>query len=201
VGNSATAMLCTEKIGSAAMRFEVGQEIWVGDFSALAPVYEICPDCGGTGRLRVTFHDETQVSIACANCALGYDPPTGRIRVHRQAATARKAIISGLEVNGGKTRWHIDGTECSWRIVEDEDAFETEAEALKWAKEKVARFEAEQRNKIFEKEKDTRSWAWNASYHRREIKEAERRLAYHTAKLNAAVLKVKEPKQLETATV
>lgn len=174
------------------MRFEVGQTIWVGDFSPLAPVYETCPDCGGTGRLRVTFHDETQVSIECRNCSSGYDPPTGRIVVHRQAATARQATITGLEIEGGKTRWHVGGYSEGYRIVDDADAFDTKAEALAWAEGRAAAWEQEQRDRIFHKEKDARTWAWNASYHRRCMKEAQRQLEYHSSKLAVAAIKAKE---------
>ena len=175
------------------MRFEVGSQIWVGDFSPLAALHEVCPDCGGTGRLRVTFHDDTQVSIACQNCAPGYDPPTGRVLVYRQSAKARLATVTGLEVDGGKTRWHVDGHSGGYRIIDDENAFDTEAEALAWAEGRAAAYEQENRDRVFKKEKDTRSWAWNASYHRKQIKEAKRQLEYHTAKLAVAVVKAKEP--------
>ena len=176
------------------MRFEIGQQIWIGDFSPLAPVYEICPDCGGTGRLRVTFHDETQVSIDCQNCSVGYDPPTGRVQVYRQLAKARSAIITGLEINGKKTRWHVDGHSGGYRIIDDEDAFLSEAAALAWAEDHAKTYEQEQCDRILQKEKDTRTWAWNASYHRRNIKEAQRSLEYHKSKLAVAVIKAKEPR-------
>ena len=175
------------------MRYEVGQQVWIGEFSPLAAVYETCPDCGGTGRLRVTFHDETQVSIECRNCAVGYDPPTGRILVRRNAGKARMATVTGLEINGGQTRWHVDGTDCSYRIVDDADAFDTKDEAMAWAEQKSAAYEQKQRDRIFEKEKDTRTWAWNASYHRKCIKEAQRQIEYHSAKLAVAAVKAKEP--------
>lgn len=175
------------------MRFQIGQHIWVGDFSPLAPFYEKCPDCGGTGRLRVIFHDETQVSIECRNCSAGYDHPTGRIIVHRNKASARQATICGLEINDGRTRWHIDGLNGCYRIVEDEAAFDNEADAFSWAESKAAAYEEEQRARIQQKEKDTRSWAWNASYHRRAIEKAKKDIAYHTEKLNVAALKAKVP--------
>lgn len=179
------------------MRFEVGQEIWIGDFHPLAPGYVTCPDCGGTGRLRVTFHDETQVSIECRNCASGYDAPTGRIVVYRQEASARRAVICGFENAHGKTRWHVDGSDCSYRIVDDEQAFEVEADALAWAKTREGQHEEEQRAKIERKEKDTRTWAWNASYHRNCAKRAQHDLEYHTAKLNVAKIKAKLPEAAE----
>lgn len=175
------------------MRYKVGDKIWVGEFSSMAPVYETCPDCGGTGRLRVTFHDEAQVSIECQNCAAGYDPPTGRVIVYKQVASARHAAISGLEVDGDKVRWHVDSHSGSYRIIDDDKAFDTEAEAVAWAQCRSAEYEQEQRDRIFKKEKDTRKWAWNASYHRNCIKRAQKDLEYHTAKLNVAKVKAKEP--------
>ena len=179
------------------MRFEVGQKIWIGDFSPLSPLHETCPDCGGTGRLRVIFHDETQVSIDCRNCAAGYDPPTGKVVVYRNRASAKHAVISGLEVHGDKVRWHCDATAGSYRIVDDEDAFETEADALAWAQKRAAAYEVEQREKIARKEKDTHTWARNASYHRKNIKRAQHDLEYHTAKLAVAAIKAKQPEATE----
>lgn len=174
------------------MRFNIGDKVWIGTFSPLAPEYVTCPDCGGTGRLRVTFHDETQVSIECQNCSAGYDPPTGEVIVYRQSACAKLATITGLEANGNTVRWHVDGTDFSYRIVDDDEAFDTEADALAWAEARAREHEERERRKIFEKEKDTRTWAWNASYHRRELKEAQRKTEYHTTKLNVASLKAKE---------
>lgn len=173
------------------MRFEIGHKIWIGDFSPLSPIFETCPDCGGTGRLRVTFHDETQVSIECRNCAVGYDPPTGQILVYRNKAEARQATVTGLEVNGAKTQWHVDSCAGSYRIVDNEDAFESESDALVWAQEHAAAYELEQIAKISKQEKDTRTWAWNASYHRRCIKSAEKDIVYHAAKLAVAAVKAK----------
>lgn len=176
------------------MRYNVGQLVWIGDFSPLAPTSVTCPDCGGTGRLRVTFHDETQVSIGCSNCAPGYNPPTGQVTVYQNAAKARQAVITGMEMDGGKTRWHVDGTNGSYRIVDDADTFDNEAAALAWAEQKAAAYIQKQHDRIFTKEKDTRTWAWNASYHRKCIKQAQAEIERHTAKLNVAAIKAKENK-------
>lgn len=175
------------------MRYEIGQSIWISEFSPLAPTHVTCPDCGGTGRLRVTFHDDTQVSIECRNCASGYDPPTGRVIVYQNAAKARQAVVSGLEVHGGKTRWHVDASGGCYRTVDDEDAFDTQEAALTQAEQKAATYAREQNDRVSAKEKDTRTWAWNASYHRRRIKDAQHEIEYHTAKLNVAAIKAKEP--------
>jgi ribosomal protein S27E len=171
------------------MRFEIGQEVWRASWDSTT-AYVTCPDCGGTGRLRVTFHDETQVSIGCQNCAPGYDPPTGRVRVYERHARAFRSVVTGLEMEGTRIRWRTNDS----YIVEDEDLFEDEAAALARATEKAAEADREERQRVLTKEKDTRTWAWNASYHRKQIKEAQRQIEYHTAKLNVAAIKAKQDK-------
>lgn len=174
------------------LRFNIGDKAWVGVWSSHAPHYETCPDCGGTGRLRVTFHDETQVSIECRNCAEGYDPPTGKVIVYRHKGKAEQVTISGFETRDGKMRWHYNLHRYGYNIADDDQVFDTEQAALEFVQKKIEADEKEKIERIHTKEKDTRTWAWNASYHRREIKEAQRRLEYHTAKLAVAALKAKE---------
>lgn len=177
------------------MKYEIGQQVWVATFSPMVPDYVTCPDCGGTGRLRVTFHDETQVSIECKNCSAGFDPPSGHILIYRQSAAAHLATITGVEINGTETRWHVDGTSGSYRIVDDGAAFDDEPSALALAQKRQAEYEQEQRERVHKKEKEARSWAWNASYHRKCIKEAQRQIEYHSAKLAVAAIKAKQPQE------
>lgn len=171
------------------MKHEIGQVVWLASFEARTS-YVTCPDCGGTGRLRVTFHDETQVSIECRNCSAGFDPPTGRVKVYDREPRAIEATITGAEIDGDKVEWR---TNCHWRVPENE-IFSNRADALFAAREKARQLDREERERVNRKEKDTRTWAWNASYHRRCIKEAQRQLEYHSAKLAVAVLKSKEDK-------
>jgi len=172
------------------MRFEIGQQVWRPSFDN-EPAYITCPDCGGSGRLRVTFHDETQVSIECKNCSVGYDPPSGRIKCYNRMPRAELETITGCEIGGGKVEWRTSGT---YR-VDASELFDNEADCMIAAMAKAAQFDADDRQRILTKEKDTRSWAWNASYHRKCIKEAQRQIEYHTAKLNVAKVKAKEPEQ------
>lgn len=181
-------------------KYEIGQEIFWASFSAHKSDYVTCPDCGGTGRLRVTFHDETTVSIPCANCSRGYEEPTGRIHVYCRKGEAKKARISGMEVDGDKVEYRAEyhASDDDGRvyrgcnIIKEGDVFLSEAEAQAKADQMAVDYDAEERAKIFKKEKDQRSWAWNASYHRKQIKDAERSLEHHKKKLAHAALKAKE---------
>lgn len=170
------------------MRFGIGQTAYWATWDATES-YVTCPDCGGTGRLRVTFHDETQVSIDCQNCGPGYNPPTGRLMVYDRHPRARLVTITGVEIHKDETRWRTDQS----YLVEDGALFTDEAAALAKAQEIAAEADREQRERVLKKEKDTRSWAWNATYHRREIKRAKEQIEYHSKKLAVAAVKAKEP--------
>lgn len=71
-----------------------------------------------------------------------------------------------------------------WRATVEEAQAAAAAMAVQW--------DADERAKIATKERDTRTWAWNASWHRGRIKDLERELAYHTSKLAVAAIKAKE---------
>jgi hypothetical protein len=169
------------------VKYEIGQEVWVASFKA-HEAFIVCPDCAGTGRLRVMFADDTIVSIECSVCGPGYEPPTGRIRVYDRRPLAMGTTITGVEVRDGKAEWR---TGYSYS-VDEVNLFDNEAECLARAAELAAEHDREERDRINHREKPTKTWSWNAQYHRREIKEAKRRLEYHTAKLAVASLKAKE---------
>ena len=174
------------------MKYEVGQHAWWATCQTQEH-FETCPDCGGTGRLRVTFHDETQVSIECRNCSAGYDPPTGRVKWYGRIPEAKMITISGFEFTDGKASYHASLGPSSYYRIEEAELFLTEDAAKARADELAAQHDAAERARIMTREKDTKSWAWNASYHRRCIKDAEKTIAYHTAKLAVAALKAKDP--------
>lgn len=171
------------------MKYEIGQSVWLALWDS-SDNYVTCPDCGGTGRLRVTFHDETQVSVECQRCGPGYERPTGSIKVYDRRARVVQAMITGAEIDGMKVEWKTDQ---HYRLPEDE-IYDSEADAMAAAIVKADQANREERERIQKKEKDTRSWSWNATYHRRCLKEAQRQIEYHTAKLAVASLKAKEAK-------
>ncbi len=172
------------------MRFQIGQVAWIATFEARETSIE-CPDCAGTGRLRVMFADDSVVSIDCSACGPGYNPPTGRIRVYDRSPSAKYTTITGVEVRA-KTEWRTADSYC----VDDEDIFDNESDALSRAAEKAAEHDRAERDRVNHKEKDGKSWGWHAIYHRREIKSAHAKIEYHTKKLAVANLKAKEVKAI-----
>ena len=175
--------------GGAALRFQIGQDVWQATFDA-EPDYVRCPECAGTGHIRCLMPDDTMVSVDCEGCRRGYDGPQGVLQVYKRKPRASLVSIKGFEFRDGKVDWE---TTLSYRS-KDDDLFLTEEEAKARAIFIAADFDKEERERVNKKEKDTRSWSWHVHYHRREIREAEKRIEYHKAKLAVANLKAKESK-------
>ena len=168
-------------------KFQIGDGVWFAAFASTETSVQ-CPECGGTGRLRVTFHDETTVSIECTRCQRGFDPPTGRVPCYDRKGLTEYAVITGVHVESDGVQYDMPGAyhKAEAEIFRSEDEARAAADAL------AAAYDAAERAKIAVKHNDKRSWAWNASYHRREIKEARRRIEYHESKLAVAAIKAKE---------
>jgi hypothetical protein len=151
----------------------------------------LCPDCLGKKRLTVIMGDGEYVSIPCANCGTGYNEPSGYVRIYEYMPKVREVIITGVQIAQGQpTEYRSD---CY--SLQEENLFKTKEEAEIKAKELADKHSKEELDRFNRKEKDTRSWAFNVSYHRQCIKRAEKDLEYHRGKLLIASSKVRAEKK------
>jgi len=173
-------------------KFCMGDTVWAASFQARQESV-VCPDCGGTLKLKVTLFDGTEYIIDCQTCAHGYDPPRGYIFIWKAKATACQVTLGGLEIRQGSPVEYREslGSSCG-RIYQEEDLFLTEEEALIRAEEKRLAYEADEEKRFQAKLKPTRKWAWHVTYHRRELKRAEADAEHHARKLGIAKKKAKE---------
>lgn len=171
------------------MKYAIGQQVWYASFEATTAFVE-CPDCGGTTRVRVMLPDDTIVSVECEGCRHGCEGSDGRIRVYTRAPKCELVTITGVEIEGDKCEWR--GYQ-HYRMSED-DIFDSEADCMVAAKAKAAQCDQEERDRINQKEKPLKSWAWHAHYHRKCIKEAQRQIEYHTGRLAVASVKARADK-------
>ena len=176
--------------------YKIGDSVWIAQCYC-EQVFVTCPDCGGTGRIRCIMHDDTEVSIECGRCRSGYDAPSGRVGYYKRNPRAESAVITGMNietVRGVTETEYVLQAEYTQRMKSDRIALSYE-DAMAKAEAIAAKENAEEIERIAKKEKDTRTWAWNASYHRKCIKDAEKQIAYHTKKLDVAAIKAKEDRQ------
>jgi hypothetical protein len=172
------------------MKPKIGDLIWRAAL-AHSVEYDPCPDCCGRRALRVILGDDSEVVIDCSTCAQGYNPPRGIVARDVYTANPVQVLIAKVETE------LLDGEEVSlysgdgFYHAAESDLCMTEADAEKRAAELIVERDKETAAKMNRKEKDTRTWAWHVTYHRRCIKQAEKDLAYHRAKLETSLLKSK----------
>lgn len=178
-------------------KFKVGDIVYRATFGKIEK-FITCPDCGGSARVTVTLHDGTEIKIECGGCYPGgYEPSRGIIRQYEWTAESTRHVITGYQISTHDgVKYEMDrhgGTNCSsWATGTDETIFATEQEAIEAAKMLKVEHEVEENKRYLAKTKDHKSWAWNASYHRREIKELERKLIYHRGKVEICKAKSKD---------
>ena len=152
----------------------------------------VCPECFGKKYLTVILGDGSQVTIDCAGCSLGFDPPKGYVIYYKQDIDVKQVIIDGMRIERDYVEYEINKTSCSCNIVKSSHLFATKEEAEVRAKELAEEWNKEQLAKIHRKEKNNRTWSWHVHYHRRQIRDAEKTIEYATKQLDAAKTHVKE---------
>ena len=150
----------------------------------------MCPDCFGKLRLTVILGNGEYISIECAGCSAGYEPPRGYVVVYEASAQIQEMTISGIEVSQDEPAKY----RSLCYSLKEENLFRTKEEADVRAQQLADEHTKEEKDRFNRKEKDTRTWAWNARYHRECIKRAEKDLVYHQGKLLISSAKAKEDK-------
>lgn len=162
-------------------KFNIGDTVWIARAGPMEKSVE-CPACYGQRALTVIMGNGEQVSIDCSLCSVGYEPSKGVIKTYEFQAIAEPVRIERVEL-----------TNRGFQFNHHDEVFATKEDALKRAEELKIEHLKEEENRLKNlKEYESRTWSWNATYHRRELKRAQEQVIYHTAKLNVAKVKAKE---------
>lgn len=174
--------------------FQIGDEVFVARAgNSLKRI--VCPDCCGKKFLTVILGDDSQVTIDCAACTHSFEYSRGYIETYEWSEKADRRIVMGVRNEITDEGHKVEYVFEQGYYARHEDVFRTEVEALERAKHHTKVQEEDEAKSIQRKTKDYRSWAWNASYHRREIKDMERRIAHHKARLDVASSHAKEERK------
>lgn len=171
--------------------YNIGDNVWHASRKSTEERIT-CPECFGKRYLTVILGDDSQVTIDCAGCASGYDPPKGYVTYYKQDIDVKQVIIDGLRVTRDYVEYEINKTNCSCNILKNVDIFITKEEAEVRAKELAEQWNEEQLAKIHRKEKNHRDWSWHVHYYRRQIRDAKEKIEYATKQLDAAKIHVKK---------
>ena len=182
--------------------YNIGDRVWyAGMESREASV--VCPECFGKKYLTVILGDDSQVTIDCAGCASGYNPPKGYVTYYENTAFVEQVTITGFDVDADKIRYKFDIVrKCNDGFhrtlqsgADDYKVFGTKEEAEVKAKELAEEHNREKLERINCKEQHNHTWSWNVHYHRRQIREAKKSIEYHEGKLVVAREKSKEKEE------
>ncbi len=175
--------------------FKIGDKVFQSSYGRHEK-WVTCPDCLGSKRVTVVLGDGTEVKIECGGCYPGgYESSLGVIRQYDYSTQTNERTVTGICMRGTEVSYelnHFEG-QCSYYHGNDTDTFATREEALAYGESKRLENEADENKRLMAKTKDHKSWAWNATYHRREIKRLERDLEHHRRKVQICAAKAKEP--------
>lgn len=162
------------------MKFQIGDTIWFAS-TGTREKRIVCPDCEGSRYIRVILADDIDRTIDCNCCERGWEGSRGTLYGYEHFAEAALGVIKGAAINSeGEEVYSGDG------FYEKEEVFATKEEADEVAEILALERTESEEKRMRAKEKEERTWAWNVTYHRRAIKQAEKDLAYHSAKLDVA---------------
>lgn len=177
--------------------FAIGDRVWLAS-AGRTERRVMCPDCLGTGKLTVIMGDGAHVGIECENCKQGCLGCRGTIAEWDWRASVEEFAIDEVRLSKDAVEYYLEiPFSSSRRVGHDTDTFRTKAEAEKRSEELRAEHEKEEADKMQRKHKPHWTWAHNASYHRKQVKQLTKDLEYHKAKLEVAKGKTKEAKALD----
>jgi len=165
------------------LMFKLDDKVWCASLESVERQLT-CPECLGDRAWTVIMGDGSQVSIECSLCKVGYAKPYGYITYRAYEPKVKQRTITRIEQSRDGYEYTVD--ECS--IVKA--VFENMVDAFQEACRMVDEYDEAERKRIEQKEKGNKNWAWHVRYHRQCIREAEKSITYHTAKLNIAKAKL-----------
>ena len=173
--------------------FKIGDKVFKVTYSRQEK-WVVCPDCLGSKHVKMILGDGTEVIIECGGCDPGgYRASTGSIKQYEFATVVKAYTVTGISTRGSEVRYELDNYGGSYWTGEEKELFATTEEAQADGERLRLEHEAEENKRWMAKTKDHKSWAWNATYHRRCIKDHERQLEYHRSKVQICAAKAKEP--------
>lgn len=166
---------------------KIGDNVWTARLKH-REFTETCPDCLGDKTVTLVLKNGESHQLECHTCNPGgYQPSRGYIVRSQYHLAAELRTIEAMEVSATKTNYRF----YDWS---SEVVFDTEAEALVEAEKiRTAKEDDDHQRFVWKKEDSRRTWAWNAAYYRRQIKDAKQTLAYAEARLGICKAKAKEP--------
>lgn len=174
-------------------KYNIGDKVW---FARLRQEekWDTCPDCCGQRAVTIVFGDGSSASIDCGRCYPGgIEASTGIVKRYEWSSDPVEGFILGVGKGQLQAEWTYQLESRHRYSAEESQLFQSKEDADVRAKELAEEQKKEELDRLQRrKHYDRKTWAWNASYHRKGIQNAQKDLEYHTKKLSVAKVKAKE---------
>jgi hypothetical protein len=177
--------------------FNIGDTVWMAQTRSVEK-YVTCNDCFGKRFLTVILGDGEEVTVPCEGCTNGYNGPRGVNIYFEQEPKVLSGKIKGIEVSTEGVEYKIaegDSEYSSW-CLKEENTFASQAEAEIRAVALAEQISREARDRVKNKERNYKSWAWHVTYYRGIIKKARVEIARAEFNLAYAQKVAKEEKNV-----
>jgi len=171
-------------MNSIPIPFAIGETVWFPGYGSREE-WETCPDCAGSKVVTLIQGNGSRVDLACASCALGYEPPRGVIA--RRVSDRRPVPFTcgRVSLDGAKVRYSESPPDATaYASVDAEDLFRDHTACLARCAELNEQYAAEEERRLLANlQHNRRDMAWSARYWGRKVRELERDLALAKARL------------------
>lgn len=179
-------------MGTLEIPFAIGETVWHAG-NRYIEEYPVCPDCAGQKYVTLKLGNGDEHTLDCRCCGIGYDPPTGRMKVNRfiyEPEEITLARVTHFDKDGvGYTNAPVEASSYSTYHSSSlfRDKLQCEAVCEKMRAEKAAQ---EEENALARAKSRGRDMAYSVSYwrsraaqHKKDWEDAERRLNAAKARL------------------
>lgn len=168
-------------------KYKIGDKVWVASFDRGKPIKVPCCVCYGKLRVTLILGNGDRIELPCDYCGKGNlgNPiiPPGYEIEYQPCSEPKSIIIDGMSIDvthsGEKVEYWV-GTDSWHTIYYEDNVFDSYEKALTKGEELKAEWlKIEKTRADHIKFNIKKSFVWNAGYHLRQAKQAEKDFIYH----------------------
>src|SRR3990167_8173518 len=104
-------------------KYNLGDKVWCVKLDTIQEKFQ-CPDCFGNKYLTVILGDNSQVTIDCYRCTIGYEPPLGYVVFDKKIVAVKQVIVEGINICSDYIEYIFE-----YNSVKEEELSDTKEEA------------------------------------------------------------------------
>lgn len=160
-------------------KHNIGDDVYFVTSSCHHGVLVPCSLCLGKGKVTVILGNDERVESECGYCSHGIDSPSGYSKTWEPKASVEFGCINGIRQDSDGWVYEIEH-----HPVKADELFTSREDAVPLMEQRLA--EEVGRRKLWERDSfitATKKQLWSVGYHRSQIADHKRRMAWHEMRL------------------